>query len=278
MSSLSVDRADLARNTSVAAPASSGIGWWMRDIWELTKRNIRHIIRTPELLLDVTIQPIMFVLLFRYVFGGAIPTGDITYVNFLMAGIFVQTIAFAMLWAGVLIANDLQKGIIDRFRSLPMLSWAVPVARTFTDLMRSMIAITIMIAVGLAVGFRPSANILEWAGAIGIMLLFGFALAWIGITLGMSVRTPEAATGAIFVFVFPLTFASSAFVPVDTMPSWLQAFTKHQPITVVIDTVRALMLGRDPGQAGVEALLWSIGLTVLFFPIALFMYKKRTTD
>lgn len=277
MSSISIERP-----TRVEAPAAvadgSRLGWWLNDIWELCKRNIRHIIRTPELLLDVTIQPIMFVLLFRYVFGGAIPTGDISYVNFLMAGIFVQTIAFAMLWAGVLIANDLQKGIIDRFRSLPMLSWAVPVARTATDLMRSMIAITIMIIVGLAVGFRPDANLLEWAGAIGMLLLFGFALAWIGITLGMTVRTPEAATGAIFIFVFPLTFASSAFVPVETMPSWLQKFTEHQPITVVIDTVRALMLGRDPGQVGVEALAWSIGLTVLFFPIALFMYRKRTTD
>ncbi|MDQ2683812.1 MAG: ABC transporter permease, partial [Chloroflexota bacterium] len=255
MSSISVESGRVAaREVSIPATEGNSIGWWLRDIWELNKRNFRHILRTPELLLDVTIQPIMFVLLFRYVFGGAIPTGDISYVNFLMAGIFVQTIAFAMLWSGVLIANDLQKGIIDRFRALPMLSWAVPVARTLTDLFRSMIAITIMIAVGLAVGFRPDANLVEWAGAIGMLLLFGFALAWIGITLGMAVRTPEAATGAIFVFVFPLTFASSAFVPVETMPGWLQKFTEHQPITVVIDTVRALMLGRDPGSAGVEAL------------------------
>ncbi len=279
MSSISLEQTGASvKETPLAIGGGSKLGWWISDIWELVKRNIRHIIRTPELLLDVTIQPIMFVLLFRYVFGGAIPTGDISYVNYLMAGIFVQTIAFAMLWAGVLIANDLQKGIIDRFRALPMLSWAVPIARTVTDLLRSMIAVTIMIAVGLAVGFRPTANALEWAGAIGILLLFGFSLAWIGITLGMSVRTPEAATGAIFIFVFPLTFASSAFVPVETMPSWLQAFAEHQPITVVIDTVRALMLGQDPGQVGVEALAWSIGLTVIFFPIALFMYKKRTTD
>lgn len=264
--------------TTRPVAAGSGVIWWFSDIWELIKRNIRHIIRTPELLLDVTIQPIIFVVLFRFVFGGAIPTGDVTYVNYLMAGIFVQTIAFAMLWSGVLIANDLIKGIIDRFRSLPMLSWAVPVARTTTDLMRSMIAIVIMIIVGVIVGFRPDANVLEWAAAIGMMLLFGFALAWIGITLGMAVRTPEAATGAIFVFVFPLTFASSAFVPVETMPSWLQGFAEHQPISVTIDTIRALLLGNSPGQPGVEALLWSIGLTVVFMPIALFMYRKRTTD
>ena len=176
-------------------PTHAGFGSWFTDTAVLVKRNILHIIRTPELLLDVTIQPIMFVLLFRFVFGGAIPIQGTSYVNFLMAGIFVQTIAFAMLWSGVLLANDLQKGLIDRFRSLPMKSWTVLAARTTTDLFRSMLAITIMIAVGLAVGFRPDATLVGWAGAIGILLLFGFALAWIGITLGMTVRTPEARNG-----------------------------------------------------------------------------------
>jgi ABC-2 type transport system permease protein/oleandomycin transport system permease protein len=195
-----------------------------------------------------------------------------------MAGIFVQTISFAMLWSGVLLANDLQKGIIDRFRALPMQSWTVLAARTITDLFRSMIAIVIMIAVGLAIGFRPDGDVLQLAGAIGMLLLFGFALAWIGITLGMAVRTPEAATGAIFVFVFPLTFASSAFVPTNTMPGWLEAFTENQPITLVINTVRAWMLGNDAGSDAWRALVWSLGLLILFFPIALRMYKKRTTD
>ena len=277
MSSVTLDRP--ATTAQPLTPAvTSGPAWWVSDTWELVKRNTRHIIRTPELLLDVTIQPIIFVLLFRYVFGGAIPIEGTSYVNYLMAGIFVQTIAFAMLWSGVLLANDLQKGIIDRFRALPMTSWSVVAARTVTDLFRSMIAIAIMIAVGLAVGFRPGANVLEWVGALGLLLLFGFALAWIGISLGMAVRTPEAATGAIFVFVFPLTFASSAFVPTDTMPGWLEAFTENQPLTLVINTVRAWMLGRDAGSDAVGAFIWSIGLLVLFFPIALYMYRKRTTD
>jgi ABC transporter DrrB family efflux protein len=278
MSTVTLDRPTSAAAAPVTLETGSRLSWWVSDTLELVKRNARHIIRTPELLLDVTIQPIMFVLLFRYVFGGAIATEGTSYVNFLMAGIFVQTISFAMLWSGVLLANDLQKGIIDRFRALPMQSWTVLAARTITDLFRSMIAIVIMIAVGLAIGFRPDSNVLQWVGAIGMLLLFGFALAWIGITLGMAVRTPEAATGAIFVFVFPLTFASSAFVPTNTMPSWLEAFTENQPITLVINTVRAWMLGDDAGSDAWRALIWSLGLLVIFFPIALWMYKKRTTD
>jgi ABC transporter DrrB family efflux protein len=278
MSTVTLDRPTSAAAAPVTLETGSRLSWWVSDTLELVKRNARHIIRTPELLLDVTIQPIMFVLLFRYVFGGAIATEGTSYVNFLMAGIFVQTISFAMLWSGVLLANDLQKGIIDRFRALPMQSWTVLAARTITDLFRSMIAIVIMIAVGLAIGFRPDSNVLQWVGAIGMLLLFGFALAWIGITLGMAVRTPEAATGAIFVFVFPLTFASSAFVPTNTMPSWLEAFTENQPITLVINTVRAWMLGNDAGSDAWRALIWSLGLLIIFFPIALWMYKKRTTD
>jgi ABC transporter DrrB family efflux protein len=278
MSTVTLDRPTSAAAAPVTLETGSRLSWWVSDTLELVKRNARHIIRTPELLLDVTIQPIMFVLLFRYVFGGAIATEGTSYVNFLMAGIFVQTISFAMLWSGVLLANDLQKGIIDRFRALPMQSWTVLAARTITDLFRSMIAIVIMIAVGLAIGSRPDSNVLQWVGAIGMLLLFGFALAWIGITLGMAVRTPEAATGAIFVFVFPLTFASSAFVPTNTMPSWLEAFTENQPITLVINTVRAWMLGNDAGSDAWRALIWSLGLLIIFFPIALWMYKKRTTD
>jgi ABC transporter DrrB family efflux protein len=278
MSTVTLDRPTSAAAAPVTLETGSRLSWWVSDTLELVKRNARHILRTPELLLDVTIQPIMFVLLFRYVFGGAIATEGTSYVNFLMAGIFVQTISFAMLWSGVLLANDLQKGIIDRFRALPMQSWTVLAARTITDLFRSMIAIVIMIAVGLAIGFRPDSNVLQWVGAIGMLLLFGFALAWIGITLGMAVRTPEAATGAIFVFVFPLTFASSAFVPTNTMPSWLEAFTENQPITLVINTVRAWMLGNDAGSDAWRALIWSLGLLIIFFPIALWMYKKRTTD
>jgi ABC transporter DrrB family efflux protein len=277
MSSVTIDQPSVAAARPALA-VNAGVGSWISDTGVLIKRNILHIIRTPELLLDVTIQPIMFVVLFRFVFGGAIPIEGTSYVNYLMAGIFVQTIAFALLWSGVLLANDLQKGLIDRFRSLPMKAWTVLAARTTTDLLRSLIAIAIMIVVGLAVGFRPDANAGQWIEALAVMLLLGFALAWVGITLGMTVRTPEAVQGALFIVVMPLTFASSAFVPTDTMPGWLKAFTENQPITLVINTVRALLLGRDPGSDAWQAIVWSIGILIVFFPLALFMYRKRTSD
>ena len=178
----------------------SGFTWWLRDSWEMVKRNLIHIKRTPELLLDVTISPIMFVLLFSFVFGGAINVGseggeDASYINFLMAGIFVQTVAFAGIYTGVLLANDLQKGMIDRFRSLPMSQSSVLTGRTLTDLMRAALAVAIMWIVGMLVGFRPEGGIVGNLAAVGLMLLFGFALSWVGVAAGALVRTPEAPAG-----------------------------------------------------------------------------------
>jgi ABC transporter DrrB family efflux protein len=250
----------------------------LSDTWQLIKRNLHHIVRTPELLLDVTVQPIMFVLLFRYVFGGAINVQGGSYVNYLMAGIFVQTITFSMVATGILLANDLQKGLIDRFRSLPMHSSAILASRTLTDLLRAILAIVIMIAVGLAIGFRPDGDVLHWFGAFGLMLFFGFAMAWIGVLTGMLVRTPEAAQGAMFILVFPLTFASSSFVPTDTMPRVLRVFSENQPLTLVINTVRAWMLGNDAGADAWQAFAWSAAILVVFFPLAIYIYRKRTTD
>ena len=278
MSTVVLDQPTTASTHPQATAGGSQVSHWISDTWVLMRRNFLHILRNPELLLDVTVQPMLFVVLFRYVFGGAIQTGGTSYVNFLMAGIFVQTLTFAMIFSGVLLAHDLKKGIIDRFRSLPMTSWAILAARTITDLLRSLLAVASMIAVGLAIGFRPDGSAPHWLAALGVLLLFGFALAWIGITLGMAVRTPEAATGLIFLFVFPLTFASSAFVPTETMPGWLEAFTKHQPITLVINTVRAWLLGQDPGSQAWQSIAWSVGILIVFFPLALMMYRKRTTD
>ncbi|MBA2632314.1 MAG: ABC transporter permease [Chloroflexi bacterium] len=174
----------------------SGFGWWVRDSWEMVLRNLIHIKRTPELLLDVTLSPIMFVLLFNFVFGGAIDVGaegggDANYINYMMSGIFVQTIAFAGIYTSVLLANDLQKGMIDRFRSLPMSQSSVLTGHTLTDLLRAMLAIVIMFIVGVLVGFRPEGGILGNLAAIGLMLLFGFALSWVGVAAGALVRAPE---------------------------------------------------------------------------------------
>ncbi len=251
--------------------------WWLRDTTEMIRRNLIHIKRTPELLLDVTLSPIMFVLLFSFVFGGAIDTG-IVYIDYLMAGIFVQTIAFAGIYTSVLLANDLQKGMIDRFRSLPMAQSAVLTGRTFTDLLRALLAITIMWIVGILVGFRPDGGILANLGAIGLMLLFGFALSWLGVAAGALVRTPEALQGIIFAVVFPLTFVSSAFVPTDGMPDWLEWFANRQPMTLVTDAVRSLTLEGVGGPAALPAVLWSLGILAASFPVALWLYQRRTTQ
>ena len=261
----------------------SGFAWWVRDSWEMIKRNLLHIKRTPELLLDVTLSPIMFVVLFTFVFGGAIDVGseggeDASYVNFLMAGIFVQTVAFAGVFTGVLLANDLQKGMIDRFRSLPMSQSSVLTGRTLTDLMRAALAVAIMWVVGLLVGFRPEGGIQGNLTAVFIMLLFGFGLSWFGVAMGAWVRTPEALQGIIFALIFPLTFVSSAFVPTDTMPDWLRTFAENQPMTHVVNAVRDLTLGTDLYDAVVPSILWSLGFLVVFFPIGVLLYNRRTTQ
>ena len=251
---------------------------WLRDSWEMVLRNLIHIKRTPELLLDVTVSPIMFVLLFSQVFGGEIEIPGMPYIDFLMAGIFVQTIAFAGIYTSVLLANDLQKGMIDRFRSLPMAQSAVLTGRTITDLLRAVIAIAIMWIVGLVVGFRPEGDVGAIALAIALMLLFGFALSWLGVVLGLVMRTPEALQGLIFAAVFPLTFVSSAFAVPATMPDWLGWFAERQPMTLVIDAVRGLMLSGDGGAALVPALLWTIVPLAVFFPLGLWLYHRRTTQ
>jgi ABC-2 type transport system permease protein/oleandomycin transport system permease protein len=248
------------------------------DAYLMLKRNLLHIPRTPELLIDVTVQPIIFVLLFRYVFGGAIAVEGGSYVNYLMAGIFVQTLVFTTISTGVGLANDLTKGLIDRFRSLPMSRSAVLIGRTATDLLRGMLAVVIMLGVGLAVGFRPSGDLGDWAAGFGLLLLFSFAVSWIGVTIGMLSRSPEAVQATLFIAVFPLTFASSAFVPVETMPSWLQSFAEHQPVTLMVDALRHAVLGQSIGSSGWQVALWSLALLVIFFPTAVYVYAKRTSD
>jgi ABC transporter DrrB family efflux protein len=261
----------------------TGFAWWTRDSWEMVLRNLFHIRRTPELLLDVTLSPIMFVLLFSIVFGGAINVGveggdTESYTNFLMAGIFVQTVAFAGIYTSVLLANDLQKGMIDRFRSLPMAQSSVLTGRTLTDLMRAALAVAIMWIVGLVVGFRPEGSLTDNLLAIGIMLLFGFALSWVGVAAGAAVRTPEALQGIMFAVVFPLTFLSSAFVPTDTLPEWVQPFAENQPISVVVNAVRDLTLGTNIYNDTLPAILWSVGILIVGFPLGLWLYNRRTTQ
>src|SRR5919112_2604788 len=250
--------------------------WALADGFVLAKRNLVQIPRVPELLVFATIQPVMFVLLFRYVFGGAIDVGGISYVNFLMAGIFVQTVAFGAMTTGVGLAEDLQKGLVDRFRSLPMARSAVLTGRTAADLVRNMFVVVVMLVVGLLVGFRPEAGVVGWVAAIGLLLLLSFAFSWIGATVGLLVRSVEAVQSAGFIWLFPLTFASSAFVPASSMPGWLQAFVDRQPITQVVDAVRGFLLDQPVGSSGWQAFAWCMGILVVFVPLSVSLYRRTT--
>ncbi len=273
-----VTSASLSTQAIADSETRGGFRWALSDTWEMVKRNLRHIPRSPELLLDVTVQPVIFVLLFVYIFGGAIEIPGMSYVNYLMAGIFAQTLIFACMTSGIGLAYDLQKGLIDRFRSLPMSRSAVVAGRTVTDLLRGILAVAIMFIVGLAVGFRPEGNVLDWVIGLGLLLLFAFAFSWIGVTIGMAVGSPEAVQAALFIFVFPLTFASSAFVPVETMPAWLRTFAQNQPLTKVIDTLRNIFVGQPWHTDALWTLGWSVLLLAIFFPVAISLYKKRTTE
>ena len=251
--------------------------WALADGVVLTKRNPVKIPRIPELLVFSTLQPIMFVLLFRYVFGGAIDVGGGTsYVDFLMAGIFVQTLAFGAMNTGMGLAVDFENGIVDRFRSLPMSRSAVLVGRTAADLARNAFVVGVMLVVGLLVGFRPEAGPLGWAGAVGLLLLFASAFSWIAATIGLLARSPEAVQSGSFIWLFPLTFVSGAFVPTETLPGWLRAFAEHQPITQVVDAVRGCLLDQPVGPAGWQALAWCIGILAVFVPLSIFLYERTT--
>lgn len=250
--------------------------WTISDALVLAKRHLVQIPRIPEELIFSTIQPIMFVLLFRYVFGGAIVVKGTSYVNYLMAGIFAQTVIFGSTSTGVGLANDLQRGLVDRFRSLPMAKSAVLTGRTLSDLVRNAFVIVVMWSVGLLVGFRPQGNVLSWFAAAGLLLLTSFAFSWISATIGLLVSTVEAAQSAGFIWLFPLTFASSAFVPTSSMPSWLRVFAEHQPVSLIVNAVRGLLLNQPDGTTILQALAWCLGILVVFIPFAVWAYGRRT--
>ena len=253
----------------------SPLYWALADAWVLARRRLTQIPRIPDELIFATIQPVMFVVLFRYVFGGAITGAGPNYANFLMAGIFVQTVIFGATTTGVGLAQDLEKGLIDRFRSLPMAKSAVLTGRTIADLVRNLFVVIVMLVVGLIVGFRPSGSPLAWLAAVGVILLVSFAFSWISAVVGLAVHSVEAAQSAGFIWLFPLTFASSAFVPVATMPTWLRAFATHQPVSVFVDAVRALLLGQPVGADGWQAVAWCLGILVVFIPFSVWMYGRR---
>lgn len=252
------------------------IYWTISDALVLAKRHLLQIPRIPEELVFATIQPIMFVLLFRYVFGGAIAVRGTTYVNYLMAGIFAQTVIFGSTTTGIGLANDLQKGLVDRFRSLPMAKSAVLTGRTLSDMVRNTFVVIVMWTIGLLVGFRPEGNVIAWFAAAAILLLTSFAFSWISATIGLLVSSVEAAQSAGFIWLFPLTFASSAFVQTSSMPDWLRPFAEHQPVTLIINAVRGLLLNTPKTSTILEALAWCFGILIVFIPVAVWAYGRRT--
>lgn len=243
------------------------------DALVMTQRGLLETVRKPTLLVLTFVEPVILVLIFRYAFGGAIDTPNGSYVNFLIPGVLVLTAIFGAIVTGIGLSEDLSKGIVDRLRSLPIARSAVLVGRTVSDLARNVVSVVMMIAVGLLVGFRPTEPVTRIAAAIALLLAFAYVFSWISATIGLLVRDPETAQGVGFIWVFPLTFVSSAFVPTGTMPAVVRAFAGVNPVTLCVDAVRALTIGGDATRPLLGTLAWLAGLLLVFVPLAVSRYR-----
>ncbi len=252
----------------------SGLRYAVSDTLVLAKRNFLRIPRAPDLLLAFTVQPIMFVLLFAYVFGGAIQTPGVEYVDFLMPGIIVQTMSFGGFVTAIGLSDDLRKGLIDRFRSLPMSRSAVLAGRTLADVVTNAFQLGLMLVVGILIGFGFDSTAPKIVAGILLMLLFGYAFSWVFAWIGLRSSSPESAQALGFVAIFPLTFASSAFAPPDSMPDWLEAFAENNPFSTIVDALRHLWLGAPAGNDVWAAVAWSVGLVLLFGFLSVNGYRK----
>lgn len=263
-------------STRFARARRTGARAATRDAFIIAGRNLTVLRRLPQLLVFATIQPVLFVLMFRYVFGGAIEVPNGSYVDYLMPGIFAQTVAFGAITTGIGLSEDLARGLIDRFRTLPMARSAVLAGRTLADLVRNVGVVALMVAMGYLVGFRVQTSLLALLAGILLLLLFGFALSWVFALVGLSVANAESAQAASFPLIFPLVFASSAFVPTATMPGPLRAFAEHQPVTAVIDAVRALVLGGPTTSLVLTSVAWSLGILAVAAPLAVRRYRRAS--
>jgi ABC transporter DrrB family efflux protein len=248
----------------------------VRDTAAIAKRNLLGYLRVPQLLVFSTIQPVIFVIMFRYVFGGAIgQLQGVPYVDYLMPGIFVQTVVFGSIATSIGLATDMKSGLMERFHALPMARSAVLTGRTIADLLRNVFVVILMMVVGFLVGWRIHTSAFGLIAGALIVLLFGFAMSWIFATVGLALGDPESAQAAAFPVLAPLVFASSAFVRVETMPGWLQAFANHQPVTITVNAVRALTAGVGPTGTYVwEALAWIVGILVVFATLSVRLYRR----
>ena len=241
----------------------------LADSRVMAARQRRKILRRPMYVVYLFLQPVIFVLLFRYVFGGAINTGHISYANYLMPGIIVMTAIFGSLTTGLGLTEDMAAGVVDRFRSLPIARSAVLIGRTAADLATNFVTLLVMLAIGLAVGFRPTQPFYD------VVLAFAYVFSWISAFVGISVRNPETAQSVGFIWVFPLVFASSAFVPTSHMPAAVHAFADVNPVTLVVDAARALTIGHGHALApALETLAWLAGLLLIFVPLSIRAFRR----
>jgi oleandomycin transport system permease protein len=248
----------------------------VRHALVLAKRNVTKMIRTPEQFIDVTLQPVIFLTLFTYIFGGALAGGSQhDYLQFLLPGMLGQTIAMSSVAIGQNMNADIAKGIFDRFRSLPIARWVPLVGAVLADLIRYAIVCVVTLAFGYLVGFRIATDPLKLLAALGLAVCFALSFAWVSVFVGMTVRTAGAVQGIMFLFIFPLSFGSNTFVKPSTMPGWLQAFVNVNPLSHLVSAVRGLMLGGPVGSQVAWTLAWCVGLLVVFFPLALRGYIRR---
>lgn len=277
---------------TLAADTPAPVAFSPPSLWRQTaimvKRSLIHTRRMPEMLADVTVQPIMFVVLFAFVFGPAIPVaGETSYKEYLLPGIMGQTIAFTAFIVATGITADVDKGIVDRFRSLPISRFSYLFGRSIASVLHSMIGIVVMALTGLAIGWRIHTSVAEGIAGFALLVLFGFALIWFGVLIGSLLRSVEAVNGVMFTTIFPLTFLSNAFVPTAPMAPWLRAIAEWNPISSLVQSLRVLW-GNGPAAGPDSALplqhpviatvLWSVGLTLAFAPFALRAYHRRTAD
>jgi ABC transporter DrrB family efflux protein len=256
----------------------SALAYAVADTAVIAKRNLLRIPRQPDLWVSFTIQPLMFVLLFVYVFGGAIQTPGYDYVDFLMPGIIVQTMAFGGFVTAIGLSDDLSKGLIDRFRSLPMARSAVLAGRTLADVATNVVSLTVMVVVGLLVGFNFSSSPIEVVAGIALLLLFGYAFSWVFACVALLAGSVEAANALGFMVIFPLTFASSAFVPPESMPAAIEAFANANPISTIVDATRALFVNGPAGNDVWAAFLWCIGLIAVFSTLSVQRYRRAVSS
>ena len=262
-------------SVAIADPRRLSLAETLADSRVMAGRQLRKSLRRPTYIVFSFVQPVILVLLFRYVFGGAIDTGGLDYVDFLIPGIIVQTAIFGALVTGLGITEDLKAGSVDRFRSLPIARSSVLLGRTAADLVMNVMTLIVMVLVGVAIGFRPSEPVYALAAAFVLVLAFSYVFSWISAYIGLMVRDPETAQSAGFIWVFPLTFASSAFVPADSMPGAIQAFAEINPVTLAVDAARALTVGYGDALApALGTIAWLAGLLLVFVTLSVRAFRR----